>query len=117
MTERELISTARRQGQRLEATPDLRARVRADSEMKVRAGLLMAEIAKAKEVRVTEADIEKGYVELAEQSGKNVAKVKAEYRDAKKRDILVGMIIEDKILTLVEEAAVISNGDAPAAAV
>ena len=75
--------------------------------MKVRAGLLMAEIAREKQVQVTEEDLEKGYVELAEQTGKNVAKIKAEYRDGKKRDILVGMIIEDKILTLVEEAAVV----------
>jgi hypothetical protein len=81
----------------------------ADSEMKVRAGLLMAEIAKLKEVRVTEADIEKGYEELAEQTGKNVAKVKAEYRDAKKREMLIGMILEDKILDLVEGAAKITD--------
>jgi trigger factor len=110
MTERELMAEARKTGQRLEPTPDLRARVQADAEVKVRAGLLMAEIAKAKEVRVTEDDIERGYQELAEQTGKNVAKVKAEYRDAKKREMLIGMILEDKILDLVEAAAKIEGG-------
>jgi trigger factor len=109
MTERELIADARKHGQRLDATPEFRARVRADAEVKVRAGLLMAEIAKAKEVKVTEEDIEKGYQELAEQTGKNVAKVKAEYRDAKKREMLIGMILEDKILDLVEGAAKIAD--------
>jgi len=113
LAERELLATARRQGQRLEATPELRARVRIDSEMKVRAGLLMAEIAKAKEVRISEADIEKGYEELAEQTGKNVAKIKAEYRDQKKRELLAGMILEDKILDLIEAAAKISDAGQP----
>jgi trigger factor len=109
MTERELIADARKHGQKLDPNPEFRARVRADAEVKVRAGLLMAEIAKAKEVRVTEEDIEKGYVELAEQTGKNVAKVKAEYRDQKKREMLIGMILEDKILDLVENAAKITD--------
>lgn len=109
MAEQELLATARRQGQRIELNADIRARVRLDSEMKVRAGLVMAEIAKAKEVKVTEADIEKGYGELAEQTGKNVAKVKAEYRDPKKRELLIGMILEDKILDLIEAAAKITD--------
>lgn len=109
MTERELLTAARRQGQRLDQNPELKAHVRADAEMKVRAGLLMAEIAKAKEIKITEADIEKGYEELAEQTGKNVAKVKAEYRDPKKREMLIGMILEDKILDLIEGAAKITD--------
>lgn len=109
MTERELLQAARKAGQRLDQNPDFKAHIRADSEMKVRAGLLMAEIAKLKEVKVTEEDIEKGYAELAEQTGKNVNKVKAEYRDQKKREMLIGMILEDKILDLIEGAAKISE--------
>jgi trigger factor len=109
LTERELLASARRAGQRLDPNPDFRARVRADAEMKVRAGLVMAEIAKAKDVKVTDEDIEKGYVELAEQTGKNVAKLKAEYRDPKKREILIGMILEDKILTLIEDASKVTE--------
>ena len=64
---------------------------------------------KAKQIQVTEADIEKGYDELAEQTGKNVAKMKAEYRDPKKREMLIGMILEDKILDLVEGAAKVTE--------
>jgi trigger factor len=109
LTERELIATARRQGQRVDPSPELRSRVVADAELKVRAGLLMAEIAKAKQIKITDADIEKGYEELAEQMGKNVAKVKAEYRDAKKREMLVGMILEDKILDLIESASKVTE--------
>jgi trigger factor len=89
----------------MDMTPDMKAHVRADAEMKVRAGLVMAEIAREKQIQVTEEDIEKGYVELAEQTGKNVAKVKAEHRDPRKREMLVAMILEDKILDIVEAAA------------
>jgi trigger factor len=110
LTERELLQTARRQGQRIEPNAELRARVRADAEVKVRAGLLMAEIAKQKALVLTEEDIENGYQELAEQSGKNVAKVKAEYRDPKKQEMLRGMILEDKILDVIEAAATIEQG-------
>ncbi|HVY47049.1 MAG TPA: trigger factor [Minicystis sp.] len=116
MTERELMQTARRQGQRIDPTPELRARVRADAEMKVRAGLLMAEIAKEKAIQIGEDDIEKAYVELAEQTGKNVNKVKAEYRDPKRREMLVGMILEDKILDMIEAASKVEESTGEAAA-
>jgi trigger factor len=106
VTERELAQTARRAGQRFELTQDLHARVMADSEVKVRAGLLMAEIARLEQIKIGDADLEKGYAELAQQTGKNVAKVKAEYRDPKKREMLLAMILEDKILDLLEGAAV-----------
>ncbi|MBL9027859.1 MAG: trigger factor [Myxococcales bacterium] len=108
MTERELTQQARRMGQRIDPNA-LRAGARADAEKKVRAGLLMAEIAKIKSVKVEEADIEKGYTELAAQTGKNVAKLKAEYRDPKKREMLIAMILEDKILDLLEGAAAVTE--------
>lgn len=109
VTERELIQNARRMGQKVDPNAELRARVRADAEMKVRAGLLMAEIAKAKSLMLSDEDIEKGYAELAEQTGKNVNKVKAEYRDPKKQEMLRGMILEDKILDVIEAAAKIES--------
>jgi trigger factor len=111
MTERELAQATRRAGQPFTLNQDMRTRIRLDAEVKVRAGLLMAEIARLKEVKVTNDDIEKGYGELAEQTGKNVAKVKAEYRDPKRREMLVAMILEDKILDLLEGAASVTEKD------
>jgi trigger factor len=58
-----------------------------------------------KAIKIVDADLEKGYAELAGQTGKNVAKVKAEYRDPKKREMLLAMILEDKILDMLEGAA------------
>ena len=109
LQERELAQLSQMGGRPFQPNEQLRQRIREDAEMKVRAGLLMAEIAKAKAMTVTEEDIEKGYAELAEQTGKNVAKVKAEYAERSKREQLIGMILEDKILDLIEGAAKIAQ--------
>jgi trigger factor len=113
MMEMELQMQARRLGQPFtkEQFQSIHGQVHVDAEKKVRAGLLMAAIAHKHEMKVTEEDIEKGLQELAQETGKNVAKLKAEYRDKQKRDILVGMILEDKILDFLETKSKIT--DAP----
>ena len=78
----------------------------------MRAGLLMAAIARKQDLKVTEEDIQKGYDDLAAETGKNVAKVRAEYSDPQRRQILVGMILEDKVLDLIESKANIRTGEA-----
>jgi trigger factor len=109
MMEQEITQQARRNGEPVPRHEELHARIHADSEIKVRAGLLMAEIAKEAQIKVTEEDIEKGLGELAEQTGKQVAKLRVEYRDQKKREMLIGMIIEDKILDIIESKAKITE--------
>ena len=114
MMEIELLQTARRAGK--QPTPEdfakIHDQVHADAEKKVRAGLLMAAIAKKQSMQVTEDDIRKGIEELAAETGKNVAKVRAEYGDPQRRNILIGMILEDKVLNLIESKAVIRDGSA-----
>ena len=110
ITEQEILGRARNQGGNVTGLGDeLRSKVIADAEVKVRAGLLMAEIAKKEGVKIGDEDIEKGIAELAEQSGKNVAKVRAEYRDAKRREMLIGMILENKVLDIIEAKAKIED--------
>jgi trigger factor len=46
---------------------------------------------------------------LAEQTGKNLAKLKAEYATQQKREMLVGMILENKVLDIIEAAAQIDR--------
>ena len=77
--------------------------------MKVRAGLLMAEIAKKQGIKIGDPELEEGLKELAEQTGKNLAKLRAEYRDAKKREMLIGMILENKVLDIIESKAKIAE--------
>jgi trigger factor len=116
ISEQELAAEARSRGQRLQMDAQSREILQRDAEMKVRAGLLMAAIARANNMTVNDQDIERAYVELAEQTGKNVARLKVEYRDAKKREILIGMILEDKILDIIEaKANVTSEGEGEAA--
>jgi trigger factor len=117
MMEAELMMQARRMGQPFtrQQFDLIRDRMTQDAEKKVRAGLLMAAIARKQDMKVTEEDIEKGLHELAQESGKNVAKVRAEYRDKQKRDILIGMILEDKILDFLETKSKITEGTLPAA--
>lgn len=110
ITEQEILQRARMQGSAPRALGDeLRAQVRADSEVKVRAGLLMAEIAKRAEIKIGEEQIEEGLKELAEQSGKNIAKLRVEYRERRKREMLIGMILENKVLDLIEAKAQIDE--------
>ena len=109
VTEQEILRQSRAQGRGHQLSQELRRSLVQDSEIKVRAGLLMAEIAKAKGIQIGQADIEEGLKGLAEQTGKNLAKVRAEYATQQKREMLVGMILENKVLDIIEEAAQIDQ--------
>jgi trigger factor len=109
VTEQELKRQAQAQGQSPQLSADMRRRVREDSEIKVRAGLLMAEIAKSQGIQVSAEDMEEGLKGLAEQSGKNLARLKAEYGTKQKREMLVGMILENKVLDIIEQEAQIEQ--------
>lgn len=111
MMESEITLNARRMGQQIGQADlaQLKDKLQKDAERKVRAGLLMAAIARKLEIKVTDADFDKALQELAEESGKNVAKLRVEYRDKQRRDVLVGMILEDKILDIIEKKAKISE--------
>jgi trigger factor len=109
ITEQELVQQARARGQRGGLNAELRQRIAADSEVKVRAGLLMAEIAKRENIKIGDKEIEEGLAELAAQSGKNVAKLRVEYREPKKREMLIGMILENKVLDIIESKSKITE--------
>jgi len=110
ITEQEILARARSYGQSATGVGDeLRQQIQADSEVKVRAGLLMAEIAKKETVQIGDEEIEAGLKDLAEQTGKNVAKIRAEYRDQKKREMLIGMLLENKVLDIIEAKAKIEE--------
>jgi trigger factor len=118
MMEMEILQNARKAGQRV--TQDdftkIHGQVHADAEKKVRAGLLMAAVARKLGLAVTEEDIRSGLEELAVETGKNVAKLRAEYSAPQQRQILIGMILEDKVLNVIESKANIRVGEEAAAA-
>lgn len=110
LSEREILYRAAMQGQRVTGVGDaLKQQIKDDSETKVRAGLVMAEIAKKENIQIGNEQIEEGLKELAEQTGKNVAKLRAEYSEPRKREMLVGMILENKVLDIIEAKAKITD--------
>lgn len=109
ITEQELLAQARARGQRGTLNAEIKQRIAAESEVKVRAGLLMAEIAKREGLKIGDKEIEDGLAELAAQSGKNIAKLRVEYRDQKKREMLIGMILENKVLDIVESKSKVTE--------
>lgn len=109
VTEQEVVRQSRSQGRGQQLSAETRRSIEQDSEIKVRAGLLMAEIAKAKGIQVGPADLDEGLKGLADQTGKNLAKLKAEYATQQKREMLVGMILENKVLDIIEAAAQIEQ--------
>ena len=109
LTLKELTNSARRSGQKLQMTQELERQLMVDSEVKVRAGLLMAEIAQRNSITVDDKDIEKGLEELSQETGKNVARLRVEYRDPQQRQMLIGMILEDKVLDLLIAKAKITD--------
>ena len=97
LTEQEILSRARSQGQRVTGLGDeLRGKLVEDSEIKVRAGLLMAEIAKKEGIQIGNEEIENGLKELAEQTVKTLQAPRP-VQDQQKREMLIGMISENKV--------------------
>ena len=82
-------------------------------ERRVKLGLLLAEIAKVKEVKITEEDIRKAVLDQVERAGPQQAEqVRNYFADPKNRQQLAGPLLEEKVTELlladaaVEEKAV-----------
>jgi trigger factor len=101
-------------GQQIEFGEEMQKDLRERAERKVRAGLLFGAIAKSENISVSEGDIEQKLTELAEKSGKHVAKVRAEYQGDKKRTLEL-QVLEKKLLEYLVGRATIRDVEAPAA--
>src|SRR5262249_6724831 len=66
-------------GQDFQFTEDMHREYRERAERKVRAGLLFGAIAENEKISVSEADLEAKLAEMAERTGKHIAKVRAEH--------------------------------------
>lgn len=83
------------------------------AEQKVRAAILLGELARQQAIGVEQAEVEARLATIAEQTGKHIAKVRVEYA-GERREALEGTILEDKLLDyLLTQATVI---DKPSAA-
>lgn len=95
-------------GQQVELDDKMQQEFRQRAERKVRAGLLFGAIARSENIEVQEADIEAKIRELAERSGKHVAKVRAEYQGEQKRTLEL-QVLEKKLLEYLVSRATIKD--------
>ena len=87
---------------------DMVEQMRGNAERKVRAGLLLGAIAQQQKISVTDEDIEARLAQIALQSGKHIAKVRAEYpRD--ERDALRNALLQDKLIEFLRAQATIRD--------
>jgi len=80
---------------------------------KIQAGILFSTIAEQQKVDVGDAEVEAKLKELADQSGKHIAKVRAEYQ-GERRNWLTSQILHDKLLEYLLSRATITDAS-PAA--
>ena len=81
------------------------------AERKVRAGLLFGAIARAENISVTPEDVEAKLAEIAERTGKHIAKVRAEHQEEQRRNLEL-QILEKKLLEYLVSRATIRDVEA-----
>lgn len=102
-------------GQQPDMGQDGFAEMRTRAESKVRAALLLGELSRKAEISVAADEVEAKMREIAEKSGKHVAKVKADYA-GEKRESLETQILEDKLIRYLLDKATITDATTAAAA-
>lgn len=94
----ELLQYQRILGQQIPFDDDMKSNLEKRAERKVRAALLLGEIAKNEKLEVTNEDLDVRFKALAESTGKHIAKVRAEHQGEKRQeleqDILQGKLLE-----------------------
>lgn len=95
-------------GQQPDMGQDGFAEMRVRAETKVRAALLLGELSRKAEITVSPDEIEAKMREIAEKSGKHVAKVKADHA-GEKRESLETQILEDKLIRYLLDHATITD--------
>ncbi|MEM9194732.1 MAG: trigger factor [Myxococcota bacterium] len=85
---------------------DFASQVQVRAERKVRAAVLLGSLAREHDIQVAPGEIDKKITEIAEATGKHVAKVRAETQ-GERLEYLEQELLEQKILALLEEKATI----------
>jgi trigger factor len=109
---REIAQSLRLRGAPLDVESVIRA-AREQAEKRVRAGLLLAELARKNNLDVNEADLNTRIDEMAKATGKAAAKIRADYRDPKRREALANAVLEDKVLALLMSKIKVTDVPSP----
>jgi len=77
------------------------------AEKKVKAAILLGTVARTEKIEVSAKDVDAKLAEIAEQTGKHIAKVRVEYQ-GERRDALESQLMEDKLMDyLLENAKIV----------
>jgi trigger factor len=108
---------ARSLGGRSDQLPaELNEVLRKDAEDRMRAGLLLTELARVNNIVVSEEDLNAQLEDLSRETGKAVQRLRVEYREKAKRDQLVAQVLEGKVLDLLLAKVTVTEKTAEAEA-
>ncbi len=93
---------------------EMHASMSSRAERKVRAALLLGELARRESLSVTPDELEKRLAEIAARTGKHIAKVRVDYA-GERREQLSAQILQDKLLDYLLSKATIVDAPAEAA--
>jgi trigger factor len=92
---------------------ELRTKMHERAERKVKAAILLSSLARQQGIEIGPGDVDRKIQEIAESSGKHVAKVKAEYT-GERREGLESQLLEEKLMDyLMGQAKIVEPGEAP----
>ncbi len=94
---------------------ELNAMLQVEAEDRMRAGLLLTELARLNNIVVSEDDLNAELERMAAATGKAVQKLRVEYRDKARRDQLVAQVLEGKVLDLLLTKVAVTEKTAEAA--
>ena len=101
-------------GQSASPNADFFEGIEARALRRVQAGILLGSLAGHENIEVTEQDLDAKFQEMADQSGKHVAKVRAEFPQ-QQRESLESQLLEDKVMALLLDKATVRDGEPPEA--
>jgi len=108
----EMAQFMRMAGQQGAPGADFFSGIEERAQRRVQAGILLGSLARQEGIEVTEADLEAKFQEIADRTGKHVAKVRADYQDSQ-REALESQLLEEKVMARLTERAKINEGERP----
>lgn len=87
--------------------PSMNETFKPEAEQRVQAGLLIGALATQNNLLATNEDLDRRLEEMATETGRAIQRLRVEYRDAQKRELLASQVVERKVLEfLVSKATV-----------
>ncbi|MBX7194376.1 MAG: trigger factor [Sandaracinaceae bacterium] len=105
----EFMQLMQMMGQKPQLNPMMVEEMKPRAEAKVRAALLLGELSRKASIAITAEEVEAKLKEMAEKSGKHIAKLRVEYT-GEKREQLETQLLEDKLIKHLLSVSSISDG-------